>query len=372
MSKGGQPGQSDDSMGIVWIIAAILIFSSIIWYVYKVQLIGFYFKLKLWEISFLSLFTHQLDDVRTVILSAPAANFTFKDVTKIGTAVGNYVRIPLVLLVFGLAFLIYFTNSTRVFKRIYTMKDLVTLEKDNWPQITPVVALDLVKTDIDKGPWAMALTPMQFCKRHQLLQEHKAQPREGMTRKEWGRIEVSLKRSEANRLFAIQLGPLWQGTAKLPAHVRALFAAFAARYASDSNAAAELLGQISRSSATKLNFAGADELLKKHEGNKKMQEIMQNHAYVLTVMASMLEAAREDGVQASADFLWLKPVDRRLWYMLNTVGRQTPFVEVAGPFAHWVAEKEIGRHLLVPMVEEATNALELCLKETVYRPDDPD
>ena len=90
----------------------------------------------------------------------------------------------------------------------------------------------------------------------------------------------------------------------------------------------------------------------------------------LTVMASMLEAAREDGVQASADFLWLKPLDRRLWYTLNTVGRQTPFIEVAGIFAHWVAEKEAGRKLFVPMVEEATNALELALKEVVYKPDE--
>lgn len=372
MSKGAPQGQSDDSMGIVWIIAAIMVFSGIIWYVYKVQLIDFYFKVKLWEIDFISIFTNKLDDVRTVILSAPPSSFTFKDVAKIGTVVGNYLRIPFVFIIFVLAFLVYYTNSTRVFKRIYTMRDLVRLEKDNWPQITPVVGLDLVKTDIDKGPWAMALTPMQFCKRNKLLLEHKAQPREGMTRKEWNRIEVTLKRADANRLFTIQLGPLWQGPERLPMHARALFAAFAARYASDSKNAADFLAKISRSSSGKLDFTGTDELLKKHMGNKRIQEVMHAHAYVLTIMATMLEISREDGVQASADFLWLKPVDRRLWYMLNTVGRQTPFVEVAGPFAHWVAEKEIGRHLLVPMVEEATNALELCLKETVYRPDDPD
>ena len=58
--------------------------------------------------------------------------------------------------------------------------------------------------------------------------------------------------------------------------------------------------------------------------------------------------------------------------MLNTVGRQTPFVEVAGPFAHWVAEKEMGKRLLVPMVEEATNALELALKDIIYKQDEPE
>ena len=54
------------------------------------------------------------------------------------------------------------------------------------------------------------------------------------------------------------------------------------------------------------------------------------------------------------------------------MGRQTPFVEVAGIFAHWVAEKEAGRKLIVPMVEEATNALEIALKEVVYNPDEED
>ena len=75
-------------------------------------------------------------------------------------------------------------------------------------------------------------------------------------------------------------------------------------------------------------------------------------------------------MQSSADFLWLKPVDRRLWYTLNSVGRQTPFAEVAGIFAHWIAEKEAGRKLLVPMVDEATKALEIVLTEVVYRRDE--
>lgn len=124
--------------------------------------------------------------------------------------------------------------------------------------------------------------------------------------------------------------------------------------------------------STQLNFKGVDELCKKHEGSPAIQKIVQSHAYILTVMASLLIAARDDGVQASADFLWLKTRDRRLWYMLNTVGRQTPFVEIAGPFAHWLAERELGRKLVVPMVDEATNALELALKDVIYRPDAED
>src|SRR5207237_4772929 len=131
-----------------------------------------------------------------------------------------------------------------------------------------------------------------------------------------------------------------------------------------------LLAQLSASSLGKLNFNGVDQLLKKHEHSKQVQTIVRSHAYISTVMASLLLAARDDGVQASSDFLWLKPMDRRLWYTLNTVGRQTPFAEIAGIFAHWIAEKEAGIKLQVPMVEEATNAMEVALKEVIYSPDE--
>lgn len=370
MAAPPQQGQSDNSMGVLWITGAILVFAAIIWVFFKKTIIAIYFRLKLIEISLVSLFTSSLTDTRTVILNSNPATLSFQDVMKVGDAVGSYIRYPLIFLVLMLAAVIYFANSVRVFKRIYKMRDLAELEHTNWPQITPVIKLDLVKTDIDKGPWAMAMTPMQFCKRYKLLEERKTQRQEGMTRKEWDKLEVVLKRGQANKIFAMQLGNLWQGTQKLPLHARALFAVFAARFCGDSKAAADLLKRISASAETKLDFTGTEELLKKYESHKNIEKIVGTHAYVLSVMASMLEAARTDGVQASADFLWLKPVDRRLWYMLNTVGRQTPFVEVAGPFAHWVAEKTLGRPLLAPMVEEATNALELALKEIVYQRDE--
>jgi intracellular multiplication protein IcmP len=182
-------------------------------------------------------------------------------------------------------------------------------------------------------------------------------------------VEVSLKRGQTNKVFIMQLGPLWHSVDRLPPHVRALFAIFAGRHNSDPGAVA-LLKQLSSSATTKLDFTGVDQLLKKYIDTKPVQQVIQSHAYILTVMASMLVLARLDGVQASADFLWLKPLDRRLWYTLNTVGRQTPFTEVAGIFAHWVAEKELGKKLQIPMVEEATNALELALKEIIYKPDE--
>lgn len=371
--QAGGGGQSDNSAGILWGIAAIFAFLGGIWFVFKTQLVSFYLLVKYYQLHLIDMVAgHRYTDLENMILTArqSAGDLNFDDVLLLGGNVGNILRYPFALIMIILAFVVYMGNTTRVYKRTYNMKDLAKLERGNWPQINPTVALDLIKTDIDTGPWAMALTPMQFCKRYRLLQEVRPERREGMHRSEWDKIEVILRRGEANQLFVMQLGQLFAGPDRLPPYARALFAAFAARLNADKDGV-KLITQLATSSASgSLNFSGVDALMKKHYTSKLVQNRVRGHAYVLTVMASMLEAAREDGVQATADFLWLKPIDRRLWYTLNTVGRQTPFVEVAGVFAHWVAEKEAGHRLVMPMVEEATNGLEIAIREVVYRPDD--
>src|SRR5688572_28200085 len=98
-----QSGQPESSSGILWVIAAIFIAGAGIWYVFKAQLASFYLKLKLLEIDLIQLFTHNLDDVRTVILTTDPGKFTFEEVVKVGDAVGNYLRFPLVAIVMLLA-----------------------------------------------------------------------------------------------------------------------------------------------------------------------------------------------------------------------------------------------------------------------------
>ncbi len=248
------------------------------------------------------------------------------------------------------------------------MKRLAEEEKVNWPQITPVVGLDLIKQDIHKGPWAMAMTPMQFAQHHNLVVEEKQKPSDQVLSRRL-QIKSKLLRAPAHKVFTMQLGTYWRGVEQLNQHTKALFAAFAAKANHDGAACAQLLTRIVKSaeSGSKLNFEGTDALLKKYYDTRPVQKVINKHAYVYTVMASMLELARTDGVLATADFLWLKPVDRRLWYTLNSVGRQTPFAEVAGVFAHWKAEKEFGAKLWVPMVDEAVNGLEKAMQELVFQ-----
>lgn len=366
---GGQ--QSDNSMGMIWVVVGICVLFTAIWVAFKSEIIVALLSLKLAEIKFLARYNPgYFLPIQNQIESALMLRdkLTLAQVSEVAGQAGLVVRFPLTGIAMIFCFLIYITNSTRHFKNTYDMKQLAKFEVQNWPQITPILKLNLLSDDISKGDWAMALTPMQFCKKYQLIEE--IQENQSSVRRQKGAIRVNLKMGQAAQLFAQQLGGLYPGVQKLPAYVRALFAVFAARINADTQVAQDLLLQMSKTANQSIDFSGADQLLEKHLKSKLVQEILQTHAYTYTVMASMLEGARADGVQASADFLWLKPLDRRLWYVLNTVGRQTPFVEVAGVFAHWIAEKTAGAKLVVPVIEEAVKALDIALHEVIYKADE--
>jgi intracellular multiplication protein IcmP len=256
-------------------------------------------------------------------MQANGAQADFQAIVDVGTTIGNYLRYPAMVLLAFMAFMLYRSNATLKFKTVFSMNRLKMAEIAIWPQITPIAKLDLVAQDLDKGPWAMSKTPLKFAKDNNLLREEKKD----------GKVVAVLLPGNAHRVFALQLGVLWTGFEKLPVHVQALFAIFAARANRDRDGANKLLEQIAESAINghQLNFAGIRPLFVKNcNNNKVIGKILGQHAYVLTIMASLLELARTDGVLASAEFLWLKPLDRRLWYMLNTVGRRTAVPEIAG------------------------------------------
>ena len=169
-------------------------------------------------------------------------------------------------------------------------------------------------------------------------------------------------------MFSQQMGPLWVNLQDLPEYMKVLFAIFAAKANQDGKAANKLLFQIAESAESgKLNFQGYMPLLRKHVRSPIVGRSCSPHAYQYTLMASLLEAARNDGVLATAEILWLKPMNRQLWYMLNSVGRQTAFPEVAGLYAHWIVEKRLRRPLKVPQVEQAVISLQAALDDILYK-----
>jgi intracellular multiplication protein IcmP len=379
-----QQGGADNSLEFLWVIVALIIGVMLTWYYGKsyitegiifvrfYEIIAIKFVLDMW-VEFVPWAATHLH------LSLPIPDFTLLNIwqnfalTHKGAApfsillefsnnIGSYVRYLTIIILLGFVAYFYFGSSIQRFKNIYNMKQLKLLEQENWPQIAPVVKLDLVNTDLDTGPWAIASSPIKFCKRNNLITEE---------RDIYGRYTITLMRGAAYRAFALQLGPRWQGPDFLPMYLQALYAIFVLRINGDKKSADKLVEQLAASAALgKIDFSGVDAIIAKNKNTRPVLKIVVCHAYVTTAMASLLNISREAGVLATSEFIWLKPIDRRMWFMLNSVGRPTAVSEISGAFAHWLAEKKLGIPLVVPMVDEAVNGLESALKDILYKPDE--
>ncbi len=369
--QGGQgQGQGDNGMDLLWIIAALVIGCIFVWYFFHVAIVTVILQIKFWEASFIGLFTASILPLKNAIAYAAPQNVTLGQLIAVAAEVGRYLRYPFGVILILLAIRVYRASAATRFCSTFNMKSLLKQELDNWPYANVVFGLDLVKQDIQKGRWAMALTAMQFSKKYKLLDVEKKQMGATGLSREMG-YEAKVNKYRAHKIFVRQLGELWRSPEELLPHRRVLFVIFAAKAMGDRDVANKLLRQIAISARDpQLNFTGADALLAKYKDNKIVKEIIARHAFEYGVLAAMLELARSDGVLASAEFLWLKPHDRVLWYVLNSVGRQTVFPEVAGIFAHFYAEKVIGYRLMSPMVEEAVISLEDAIDELVYVPDE--
>ena len=369
MAQQQSQGQSgDNSMAPIWITISIFVMGYFIWAAGHKYIVAFIFLLTTLQAKFLHFFiggTRLSEDIYLMQTLDPAV-VKWAQLQMLMQDVGTYIRYPVILMLAGLAVFLYQSDIALRFRKAHNMKTLRAQEQQNWPAIMPVVKQDLVALDINTGPWAMALTPMEFARKHKLLKKNDAlmdNPDPGLE------MTAGVRRGDAKRVFTLQLGPVWNGFEHSPPHAWALAAVFMARMNQDKAAAYKILAALDKSTSEgKPDYSVATSTLKKYQQAENVQAVVGQHAYLLTVMASLLKASRDDGVMPSSDFLWLKVVDRRLWYMLNSVGRQTPFAEVGGPFAHWVAEQVTGRRSLAPMIDEAIRAMEVAIKEIKLSP----
>jgi intracellular multiplication protein IcmP len=361
-------GNTDSGMGPIWIMALLIGVSLGLWYFAHAEIVTFIFWIDEMQAKIILMFVDSPSLKKLIFLlqTVDPKQIEWSDLISMTEYVGLYTRYPAIVILLLFAGWLYWTDVPLKFRKTYTMKTLSVQEQVNWSAIMPVVKEELVKQDIDVGPWAMALLPMEFARKFDLLRKDdvvldKTLPGMEMT--------AGIRRGEAKRIFTLQLGPYWESFDHCPPHVWALAAVCLARINRDRNGAKLIIDTLNKGFADgKMNYAVAKPILRKYANTEIVQEICHAHGYVLTVMASLLVEARKDGVVPSADFLWLKVVDRRLWYMLNCVGRQTPYTEVGGPFSHWLAEKAMKRRSRVPMIDEAIKGLEAAIKAVKLTP----
>lgn len=378
-SGGGSQGSDDQATYVFWASVAIVLLGLFLWYFKKPAVVSFFFHLRAFEIMLMLPVVRMLDSLQGMLHlnffsskplldwqgymhSMPVAQVTWHNIEKLNTVVGVYLSWA--VYIGALGFIYYLLRHHRLarFNHIYNMKRLRDMESENWPQIRPVLSTDLIKTPLDEGEWAMAQSPLYFCKKNGLLMA----PTHIDGDDGW-----HVRSKEAGRLFHLQMGRhLPQDLRQLPIYMQALLIICVLKADRKMSQAQDLLTQIARSAGHgSLDFSGVSDLMSQYRSHHAFNWLRGRHAYVYTFLAGALEIARSSGVAATSEFLWLKPLDRRLWYVLNSTGRNVCVIEAAGPFAHFLAEKRFKRALKVPMLKQACAALELSINDILHIPE---
>ena len=178
------------------------------------------------------------------------------------------------------------------------------------------------------------------------------------------------------RAFMKQLGGRWRGVKRLADYEKVILAAFCLKASRKRDDADELLGRLSLCWSQKGGMKVARGVLKdamKVLRNRKLAEATlaecNLHAFKTTAMIRALQYARsEGGVLAPSQFLWLRAVDRNLWYPLNNTGRQSLHMEAMGAMSHFKAERLTKRPIPVAKLDGAVGSLVDYMESKKARP----
>ncbi len=338
-------------------LVLIIIFAAI-WYFVGNEIKYFYLYYKLVLIKLVSLFYINDDIVNIIqfIEKTPISEITLNDLSNVGNFVNSFINIPAIALLFYLA---YTTNKNIIkLNQVHSMQSLAKSEVNNWPYIAPVINRDIAKQPLFTGKFAMAKKPYDYAVKHKILKDIKDLS--------------SLDKSVAEKVFASQLGKPISSFEEMKPQEKAIFLILASFYCDDDlnkpltyKHINNLAFQASKISTKRMpDFTDLKEL-EKYLNNPYIKDVIKTHSYAYTMIIELYTSAKSRGVLPSSYFVWLKPRDRKLWYVLNCVGRKVSFVEVSGIFSHYKLEMTLNKSLPVPFVKTAIKGLEIALTEII-------
>ena len=324
-----------------------------------------------WHMRIIHYFTNRYDLADRQVQHTDPGDVTFAQLYGLCRDVGRSFRVPAAVLMVLLGGLCFACAAPARYRRRFDLALLLREQAQTFRSTAAFVVRGLRLTRPAEGeprPADFALTPAEWVERYGLHGK--------------GNFDETAARRELVR----QLGPVWRGVNEVPPHMRYLFAILALHLAGRQSEAATLLGDASEAlslsgkegpegPATPLPFpdalvAKADALLRHPELTEPASAVARVHAYATPALMSLLNAARlRSGVLPPALFAWLKLVDRRLWYALNSLGFETdgvgrylhpnPRVEAVGARDHWAVERAAGVALPEPQLDRAIRAIRM-------------
>ena len=292
---------------------------------------------------------------------AEVSNFyglTATSMGQLGRMTGVYYRWVILAICAYYTYYALFVSNKSKFKTRHNLESFIKTQALMWPVIQPFVKFNPAKHSSrvlgsaipSKLPlFAESLAPEEW------IAFHKIPVTGGIPDKE-----------RARRAFLRQLGPRWNGKFEdMPPYILCLMAAFALKGAQKRDESDDYLGRIAICWSAEGGFRPTPDVLA--EARKYLKDpaiggealiIANKFAYRTTALLGLLKWGRfMGGVLASAQLLWLRGVDRELWYACNNLGRRTFHSEGAGAMAHYMAEDAAGKALPIPRLETAIIAL---------------
>jgi hypothetical protein len=250
----------------------------------------------------------------------------------------------------------------------YTLHSFSDEMAQYYPHVGLFRKINLTARPIDSGKYRMPDTEKQFAMKHKLLDR--------VGKDKDGTYKINSERSAT--VFRRQVGKLWRNFGDLSRWEVAVFSVLVPRIAAtdpemsddDYKAAlkttntlvASYWEQANRTYDTKTDTLTIDvsagiAAIRKYYRSPKVSRYFKRHAYVYTILYAMLNDARTLGVLASNELRWLRVVDRRLWLVINNVGRNVAWTEVSGVYGHFQHELKKKRPLEKLEVNTAVKGL---------------
>ena len=361
-------GDDDTGFNLIVILLGCCLGSYLLWSNYHAEISAAVMALHHHEILVIQHFTDRYGLADAQMARADPDRVTLRDLAGIARDVGMFFRIPAAGLMLLLALVCAVRAAPSRYRRAFDLDRLIGEQAISFRTTAAFAGrrLRLVPPAAEPLPADYAATAAEWIARHATDSD--------------GRFSEPA----ACRALAHQLGPPWHGLEHAQPHVRCLVAAFALQLAQRRDEALDLLGDLSASLASPGKdgpegparplalppwvVSRADAVLRRDELAAPARAVTGRHAYTHTALMSLLnEARRSAGVLAPGQFVWLKLVDRRLWYALHSLGFETegfgrylhpnPRVEAIGARDHWAVERIAGAPVSRPSQDRAVEAL---------------
>lgn len=391
-----QPGNDrEDQRVFLWLACLIIVFCIVplLYAAHPDAVNGPLLHLAKAQLRAFTPFFEEAENAFARIAAADPVSLSWDTMQKVLRYTGSWIRWPflLLLVLFGVASI--FMGRVGGLVRRFNMESLLKNNAESFPCLRPVVGRGkylLSRESYDAGPWKVARTPVQFALENGLLLDEagkaikpeQALLKNGMAsmlRPAWGNARLDEKKSLV--VLKKQLGKRFKGHKSLSPCRRALAAALLAYAEGDKKACLAILDAISTSyreekgqpSCPLLTARGFVKKLnwKKHKKSLSENCLTRHSAYELPWFMALLYRARQKGVLATSQFLWLRPLDRPLWYTLNQCGGRVAWAEGFAAWAQYQAEEKAGRALSEPHVELAVASLAEALDAQGWLKDTP-